>query len=233
MLIYITEDSFCILTDIGESGKQKIYSDIEKAARICYKSENLITEGSAQKMVRSLIKRGHEAMLEHASIAVLFITDRGITHELVRHREASFAQESTRWCNYSKDKFENNCTFINPYQLIKDDQISKNQSNTQLIYDVWCEACLQSENAYMKMLELGASPQVARSVLNNSLKSEIVVTANIREWRHIFKMRAVETYGKPHPQMKALMHSLLEKFAEAMPELFDDILMEEQANEQR
>lgn len=227
--MFVTEPGFYILSpdNIWSTGKWELYRAIERAARTCYKSESEMTNESAAKMVEKLVENGHEAMLEHAVIAVKFFLDRGLSHELVRHREASYAQESTRYCNYSKGKFDSQCTFISPYDEVEAQQAAKDVDNTAEIMKEWTKACHDSEEHYLRMLELGATPELARSVLNNSLKTEIVVTANAREWRHIFKMRAVNTYGKPHPQMKALMHPLLERFAEAMPELFGDILENE------
>lgn len=227
--MFITESGFYILSpeNLEGEGKRSIYQAIERAARTCYKSEEKMTLESGERMIKMLVQNGHEAMLEHATIAVKFFLDRGLSHELVRHREASYAQESTRYCNYSKGKFDGQCTFIAPFNEVRAQQADKDEDHTIEIMKEWTTACREAEDHYMRMLELGASPELARSVLNNSLKTEIVVTANIREWRHILKMRAVNTHGKPHPQMKALMHPLLERFASAMPELFGDILEEE------
>lgn len=184
---------------------------IEKVGRTCYKSENLITEESAPKFVEMIIKRGHEAMLEHGGmISVRFIVDRGVSHELVRHRIASFAQESTRYCNYSKDKFGNDLTFIDPC-------FWKHGSDE---YSAWFYEMERAEKTYLRLIELGAQPQEARSVLPNSLKTEIVVSANPREWRAFFKLR---TSSAAHPQMREVAIPLLEKFKEMVPVLFDDI----------
>lgn len=194
---------------------QKILEKIEKVARTCYKSEGKIQEGSAAKMVASLIKSGHEAMLEHVSITVKFVVDRGISHELVRHRLASFAQESTRYCNYSKDDFGSEITFIIPEYL---DYKSAG-------WNIWKESMKQAEDAYFKMLDFGLSPQQARAVLPNSLKTEVVMTANLREWRHFFKLRALGTTGKPHPQMLEVTVPLLEDFKQMIPVVFDDLVV--------
>ena len=179
---------------------QKMLQKIEAAARTCYKSEGKIQEGSAAKLVAGLIKSGHEAMLEHASVTVKFVVDRGISHELVRHRLASFAQESTRYCNYSKDDFGSEITFIIP------DYLEYKSEG----WNIWKESMKQAEDAYFKMLDFGLSPQQARAVLPNSLKTEVVMTANLREWRHFFKLRALGTTGKPHPQMLEVAVPLLE-----------------------
>lgn len=194
---------------------QKILEKIEKVARTCYKSEGKIQEGSAAKMVASLIKSGHEAMLEHASVTVKFVVDRGISHELVRHRLASFAQESTRYCNYSKDDFGSEITFIIPEYLEY-----KSEG-----WNIWKESMKQAEDAYFKMLDFGLSPQQARAVLPNSLKTEVVMTANLREWRHFFKLRALGTTGKPHPQMLEVTVPLLEDFKQMIPVVFDDLVV--------
>ena len=194
---------------------QKILEKIEKVARTCYKSEGKIQEGSAAKMVASLIKSGHEAMLEHVSVTVKFVVDRGISHELVRHRLASFAQESTRYCNYSKDDFGSEITFIIPEYLEY-----KSEG-----WNIWKESMKRAEDAYFKMLDFGLSPQQARAVLPNSLKTEVVMTANLREWRHFFKLRALGTTGKPHPQMLEVTVPLLEEFKQMIPVVFDDLVV--------
>ena len=194
---------------------QKILEKIEQVARTCYKSEGKIQEGSAAKMVASLIKSGHEAMLEHVSVTVKFVVDRGISHELVRHRLASFAQESTRYCNYSKDDFGSEITFIIPEYLEY-----KSEG-----WNIWKESMKQAEDAYFKMLDFGLSPQQARAVLPNSLKTEVVMTTNLREWRHFFKLRALGTTGKPHPQMLEVTVPLLEDFKQMIPVVFDDLVV--------
>lgn len=194
---------------------QKVLQKIEAAARTCYKSEGKIQEGSAAKLVVGLIKSGHEAMLEHASVTVKFVVDRGISHELVRHRLASFAQESTRYCNYSKDDFGSEITFIIP------DYLEYKSEG----WNIWKESMKQAEDAYFKMLDFGLSPQQARAVLPNSLKTEVVMTANLREWRHFFKLRALGTTGKPHPQMLEVAVPLLEDMKNLIPVVFDDLVV--------
>jgi len=180
---------------------------IEAAGRLCYKSEDKITEDSYKKFISMLREKQHGAMLEHSTMSIKFITDRGITHEIVRHRVASFAQESTRYCNYSKDKFNNEISVIEPFCGEADDES----------YRVWLAAMEAAEKAYFKMLELGYSPQISRSVLPTSLKTEIVVTANFREWLHIFKLR---TAPAAHPQMVALMTPLYKELNSVLPEIF-------------
>lgn len=181
---------------------------IELAGRVCYKSEDLITEESSTKFIQNIIKRGHEAVLEHANASLLFICDRGVTHELVRHRLVAYCQESTRYCNYSKDKFNNQLTFIEPPDLDKNSKI------------IWNFCCEYAEESYLKLIEAGVSPQIARSVLPNSLKTEIVATANMREWRHIFKLRTSEF---SHPQIKEVMLLAKDILKKECPNIFRDI----------
>lgn len=184
-----------------------ILQKIESIGRICYKSEDRIQAGSAPVFVKMLIDRGHEAMLEHFSFSVKFVVDRGVSHELVRHRIASFAQESTRYCNYGK---AGDVTFIVPC-FWKDDS-SK--------FEEWRESMSLSEDYYLHLLENGATPQEARSVLPNSLKTEIVISANLREWRHILRLRSAPA---AHPQMREVMLPLLSLLQKTIPVIFDDI----------
>ena len=219
----IVKQSYKILSKID--GKE-ILKNIERAGRTCYKSEDRITDESAEKFIKMLIERGHESVLEHEKISVLFVCDRGVSHEIVRHRIASFSQESTRYCNYSKDKFENQITFIQPI-WINDEQIElvqkMNENNCMQVEEItkaWYDSILESEQAYNLLLKLGWKPQQARSVLPNSLKTEIVVTANIREWRTIFKQRTAKV---AHPQMRELMCPLLDELKTIIPVIFNDI----------
>lgn len=189
---------------------QKILKSIEEAGRVCYKSEEKITEDSAEKFVAGIIKRGHEAVLEHEAIRVKFIVDRGVSHEIVRHRLAAYCQESTRYCNYSKGKFGEEITVIEPCFWDKDSDLMKD----------WRSAMRMAENHYLGLLHQGASPQEARSVLPNSLKTEVVMTANLREWRHFFKLR---TAPAAYPQMREVAIALLKEFQKLVPVVFDDI----------
>lgn len=189
---------------------EEILKKIERVARICYKSEDKICKGSAEKMVRALVKSKHEAMLEHFSFSVKFICDRGVSHELVRHRVASFAQESTRYCNYGKT---GDVTFIRPLFFDED----------SVEMDNWIDSCMKAEQLYNDFILIGRTPQEARAVLPNSLKTEIVVTANLREWRHILLLRAQGVTGKPHPQMLEVMVPLLAELKSKIPVIFDDI----------
>jgi len=156
-----------------------ILKRLEQCGRVCYKSEAKITDTSAPAFVAGIIKRGHEAVLEHCSFTVKFICDRGVSHEIVRHRMASYCQESTRYCNYSKEGFGSEITVIEPC-------FWKTFSRHWVL---WRDGCEAAEESYFLLLEQGATPQEARSVLPNSLKTEVVMTANIREWRHFLKLR--------------------------------------------
>lgn len=201
----------------------EILKTIERVGRTCYKSEDKTTDDSAVKFVRNLINRGHEAMIEFANITVKFTCNRGISHEIVRHRVSSFAQESTRYVNYSSDKNDNQVKFIDIKEGIAlDTKMQNMDANTiSLIVDEWNKACEDSEKHYLRMIELGATPQIARSVLNSSTKTEINMSANLREWRHFFKLRA----DKPaHPQMREITIPLLLELNELIPVVFEDIV---------
>lgn len=217
----IIKPSYEIMTPIN---RKELLKTIEIAGRTCYKSEDKITEDSASKFVKMLIKNGHEAMIEHYNITIKFVNDRGISHEEVRHRIASFAQESTRYCNYSKNKYGNQITFIDIRDGINLDQKMKNLSLGQIneVINEWLLACEDAERHYFKMIELGATPQIARSVLNNSTKTEIVITANLREWRNIFKLRCSNA---AHPQMREIMIPLFEEMKKLLPDVFEDIVL--------
>lgn len=204
---------------------EEVLKTIEKVARTCYKSEDKITEQSAKNMVKNLIIRGHEAMIEFYDITVKLTCDRGITHEIVRHRMGSYAQESTRYCNYSTDKFNNQLTYIDIYNGIMLDTKMKKYDVDKInsIIEEWQRACEDSEKHYLKMIELGATPQIARSVLNNSIKTEINIKMNLREWRHFFKLRADKS---AHPQMREVSLKLLKEFKDIIPIVFDDLNFE-------
>jgi len=184
---------------------------IELAGRTCYKSEDKITPESSAEFCKRMVKSGHHAMIEHACASFKIITDRGISHEIVRHRLASYAQESTRYCNYGGEKFGNECSFILPPGMTKKQ------------YKLWCGACGYAEAAYMDALDTGCPPQIARSVLPNCLKTELVMTCNFREWRHFIALRASKA---AHPQIRPLaisIHSILNDIA---PNIFGDLLPE-------
>ena len=203
----IIEPYFEILDELD--GK-KMLQKIERIGRVCYKSEDLITEDSAEKFIRNILKRGHESVIEHEKISVKMVCDRGVTHEIVRHRVASYSQESTRYCNYQKDKFGNELTFIKPV-FWKEDSPE---------YTLWKESMQQIEDQYMKLIDMGASAQEARSILPNSLKTEIVVTMNLREWRHFFRLR---TASAAHPKIREIAGMVLEEFRRQIPVVFDEL----------
>ncbi len=207
----IIKPSFCFEEDVDS---EKIMSVIERAGRTCYKSESNISDGSAEKFIANMIKRGHESVIEHEKITVRIICDRGVTHELVRHRIASFSQESTRYCNYYNDKFGNELSFIEPCFWNGNSEDDKEKKQT------WLRAMEFAEKQYNSLIEQGAKPEEARSVLPNSIKTEIVVTMNLREWRHFFKLRADKA---AHPQMREIAGMLLDDFKRKLPVVFGDL----------
>lgn len=192
----------------------EILKRLERAGRTCYKSEEKITDSSAIEFIKMIIDKNHETVLEHEKLTVRIICDRGVTHEIVRHRIASYSQESTRYCNYSKEKFGKEITVIKPCFW------SEADPKTSEKYAVWERSMREAEKAYFELISLGSTPQEARSVLPNSLKTEIVMTMNLREWRHFFKLR---TAKEAHPQMREISQPLLDKFKEIIPIIFDDI----------
>jgi len=174
---------------------------IERAGRTCYRSENKITPDSARAFVSMIMDSGHLSVIEHCSIGVRIVTDRGVTHELVRHRLAAYSQESTRYCNYAKDTA---IRFILPVDF------ALSGNDVRLLREI--------EKHYVYSIAIGRTAQQARYFLPNGVKTEIVTTANLREWRHIFTMR---TSPRAHPQMRALMTSMLAGFQKAVPVIFD------------
>lgn len=203
----IIEPKVEILTPIDG---QAILKHIEQVGRVCYKSEDHIDEGSAEKFVAGIIKRGHEAVIEHFNITVKFTTDRGISHEIVRHRLASYAQSSTRYCNYSKDKFGNEITVVKPVD-IKEGTVA---------YTDWKLAMKCAEKAYFELLNEGCKPQTARAVLPTCLQTELIMTANLREIRHFIKLRGS---AAAHPDIRILAKDLLRQLKEQIPVVFDDL----------
>lgn len=259
-------------------GLEGIYKQVERVGRVCYKSEDKITEDSAKPFVDRMIKSGHGAMLEHGTIylfipwneyydkktikylynkysvnngvkdvgvyittnlrvlvengwlddlkyiceptefherrvTVHFVCDRGVSHEFVRHRVMSFAQESTRYCNYSKDKFDNELTFIIPV-WVNTNCPNKEQEGPSVASMKWSTAMLNAESSYKVLLEMGWTPQQARAVLPNSLKTELVVTGFVSDWKHFFDLRYRGTTGAPHPdakQVASMAHDLMLK----------------------
>ena len=187
-----------------------VMQKIERAGRVCYKSEGNIKADSAEKFIRGIIKRGHESVIEHATVSFKIVCDRGVTHELVRHRLASYSQESSRFCDYSAGKFGGELTFIKPCFWTDDDE------NFQL----WKATMAQLEKTYLAMRAAGARPEEARSILPNSLKTEIFVTMNLRELRHFLKLRTAKA---AHPQMREIALKIYQILVEKLPAVFDDI----------
>lgn len=195
---------------IDEPDWNLLLKHLETCGRICYKSEQKIVANSANGFIKKIINLGHESVLEHAGFTVKFTCDRGISHQIVRHRLASYSQESTRYCNYINKEFGSEICVIKPFFF---DEKSEN-------YKIWYEACLQSEKKYFALIKNGAKPEEARSVLPNSLKTDLVMTANMREWRHFLKLR---TAPEAHPQIRQLSIILLNKLLERANVLFADI----------
>ena len=224
--------SYEILTDVDG---QEILKRLETATRVAYKSENKIKDGSAEELMKKIVhKLHHESVLEHESVSVRIICDRGVSHELVRHRLASFTQESTRYCNYTKNIFDNEMRFIVPCwfdETLKEkmlngefdtlENIDKVDIENKGAFVYWWSAMQRAEHLYGELIKnAGWSAQQARSILPNSLKTEIVTTANLREWRTIFKLR---TNPSSHAQMREITIPLLEEFKRKIPIIFDDL----------
>ena len=190
-------------------GKQ-IMKNIERACRTCYRSENLITEESYKNLLKNCINRGHESVLEHEKITIRMCCDVGVYKDLTRHRFASFSIESTRYCNYGKDKFDRELKVIKPCNI---------DENSNL-YAFWKNAMERIEMNYLHMTDNGATPDQMRMILPHSTAAEVTMTANIREWRHILSLRCAKM---THPAIRQLLIPLLLKFKEEMPELFDNI----------
>ena len=206
--IRVIEPGFEYLDDINGD---KILKKLERCIRTCYKSENNITDDSAKRMVEMVIKSGHTSTLEHENLSVKFITDRGVTHELVRHRHCGFSQESTRYCAYEKDKFGNKLTVVKPVLLQKD----------SVQYNFWKESMDTIAKQYFDFKQkFEVKNDLARGLLPNDLKTEICVTASLREWRSIFELRCDKA---AHPSIRYLMTSLLEDLHKKIPVVFDDL----------
>lgn len=217
----LVKPSFEIISYMGENEDGQGFSAInliELAGRTCYKSPSPLTEATSKQFCQKLTLLGHESVLEHSAVTVKFIVDRGVSHELVRHRLCTFSQESTRYCNY-----KGGVTFvIPPWCRIKEGEYTLSDVAGRFIGSLgtWLSALVNDELNYQDLLGNGWSPQQARSVLPNSLKTEIVVTTNFREWKHILKLR---TSKAAHPQMREIMIPLLHKFKETFPVIFDSI----------
>lgn len=206
-MVKVVSDSVEIMTPLdGEA----ILKHLELCIRNCYKSEDKIEPGSAEKMIRKIIELKHEAMLEHFSITVRLITDIGVYKDLTRHRIASFAIESTRYCNYSKGKFGSEITVMEPPELVPGTEA----------YDIWMKCMTDIETAYNTLAAQGYKADVCRMVLPHSTKASVIMTANLREWRHIFKLRTAKA---AHPTVRRVMAKVLTEFQRRIPIIFDDI----------
>lgn len=206
---------------VSNNDYKEMLIKLEKIGRVCYKSEDYIKEGSAEKFLQGIVKRGHESVIEHESITVRVTCDRGVTHEIVRHRIASYSQESTRYCNYTNDKFSNQISCID---IATGFEYDLNDENDRKKYEIWNNAMNAAEQYYFQMIEAGAKPEEARSILPNSLKTEIVMTMNLREWRHFIRLRASK---RAHPQIREITEMIRKEFAERYPVFFEDLVPEE------
>lgn len=239
----IINPSFEFVDDINA---EQMLNKIEKAYRICYMSE---PNGNRDSFIANKIKIGHESPLEHASVSVIITTNRGVTHELVRHRIASYSQSSTRYCNFSKDKFDNQITFVRPawvdervlgeyhydyfdmelYDTFPKELAILIKANVSTPDIEWIDSCHSVEDDYLRLInDHGWTPEKARDILNNSVATTIMVTMNLREWRHFFKLRAVGITGKPHPDMLQITIPMLAAFKEKIPVVFDDLNVKEE-----
>lgn len=203
-------EPYAVIED--EIDTEKILKNLERYGRVCYKSESKITPSinSARNFLRNAIKRGHLSLIEHEKVTVRIICDRGVTHEIVRHRIASYSQESTRYCDYTGEM-----VFIRPLFF----------KERSIVFGIWASAMKRAEDYYRELRGLGFSPQEARSVLPNSLKTEIVVTFNLREWRHFFSLRCSKA---SHPQMRQISIPLLKQFQELIPIIFEDFVIDQE-----
>lgn len=209
-MVKVVSDSVEIMTPLDGAA---ILKHLELCIRNCYKSEDKIEPGSAEKMIRKIIELKHEAMLEHFSITVRLITDIGVYKDLTRHRIASFAIESTRYCNYSKGKFGSEITVMEPPELIPGTEA----------YDIWMKCMTDIETAYNTLAAQGYKADVCRMVLPHSTKASAIMTANLREWRHILKLRTAKA---AHPTVRRIMAKVLAEFQRQIPIIFDDIVAE-------
>lgn len=182
---------------------------IEKAGRTCYRSDDRICDGSAEIFVRNILRRGHLSVIEHGSASFLITTDRGISHQIVRHRLASYSQESTRYCNYSRDRFNGEIGFVKPLGLEEDSPA----------YTCWKQACETAETSYLELIRLGQSPQVARDVLPTCTKTEFVMTCNFREWLHFLKERESNA---AHPKVVKLAQAIRVELSSLVPVVFEN-----------
>lgn len=211
---------------INNEDVHNFYLRIEEAGRTAYKSEGKITPDSSKPFIQGLLKSGHLSVLEHVSLSVRVITSRGVTHEIVRHRLGSYTQESTRYC-----KYDNGLTVIRPsfFRHIPLGEFKDTMDISAVSHGymspaefVWCSHMVQCEYDYTEMLNNGCTPQQARGVLPNDLKTEIIITYNLRQWLHFFDLRYHGKTGKPHPDMKEVATLIFNGFMELLPEIFNE-----------
>ena len=203
------------IVEIEKADYEIMMKNLERACRTCYRSEEKITETSYKNLLKNCINRGHESVLEHEKITIRMICDIGVYKDLTRHRIASFSIESTRYCNYGKDKFDNQIKFIKPVNI---------EEGTEL-YNQWKESCEEIEKHYIQMAKLNATPDQMRMILPHSTAALVTMTANIREWKHILSLRCTH---HAHPAVEQVMIPLLIHFREKMPEIFENIEYDEQ-----
>lgn len=212
------------ITQITPLNGRAMLKQIEEIARTCYRSEDKITADgkSAEQIVKALVNAGHWAMLEHATISMRYLSNIAAYKDLTRHRHGSYAIESTRWCSYNKGKFGSEIKFLDPVEIPKD----------SLKYQVWLNAMEQAENNYMNLASMGAKPDELSLVLPQSTAAEFVITANLREWNHIFGLRAV---GHSRPCVQQIMQPTLDMFHKEISIVFDDVYnkMVEEKQKQR
>lgn len=202
----------------------QIMKRIERACRTCYRSEGKITEDSYKKLLTNCITRGHESVLEHEKITIQMICDIGVYKDLTRHRIASFSIESTRYCNYGKDKFDNEIKFIKPifYESRHEEECDDIEDVRNAIKTKYWKTCMENiESTYLQMAHIvSTTPDELRMLLPHSTAALVTMTANIREWKHILTLR---TSKHTHPAVQQLMIPLLLKFKKEMPEIFNDV----------
>lgn len=198
------------LVEVENFDGLKIMKNIERACRTCYRSEDKITEDSYKNLIKNCVNRGHESVLEHEKVTVRLTCDIGVYKDLTRHRIASFSIESTRYCNYGKDKWDNQIKFIKPCNIEGDSEL----------YSNWVGTMDFIEKEYIAMSKNGATPDQMRMILPHSTAAEVTMTANIREWKHIFELRCSK---RVHPSVQQIMIPLLLYFKEKMPEIYESV----------
>lgn len=219
------------IIEVENYNPQKIMKNIERACRTCYRSEDLITEDSYKKLLKNCINRGHESVLEHEKITVRMTCDIGVYKDLTRHRFGSFSIESTRYCNYNKDKFDNEIKFIEPIYYsdewlnFTEDYLHTNGNEQLLKSSLWYYTMQEIEQNYKLMSDIKCTPDEMRMILPHSTAAQVTMTANIREWKHILDLR---TKKMTHPSIRQLLIPLLLKFKEDMPEIFNNIEYDEE-----